>query len=125
MAETSTEELAAAAPNAEDRAWGMLAHLCALCGLVFPFGNVLAPFVVWRIRRARSAFIEDQAREALNFNLSVIIVALACSTLVWLLIGVALLVTLGVCWLALIIRAAVVAGEGMRYRYPLSWRFVK
>ena len=103
----------------------MLAHLSALFGLVIPFGNVLAPFLVWRIRRERSAFIEDQAREALNFNLSTVVVALVCAVLIWVLIGVALLAVLVVSWLVLTLRAAVKAGEGMRYRYPLAWRWVK
>jgi len=110
---------------AQERTWGMLAHLSALSGLMIPFGNVLAPFLVWRTRRSVSAFVEDQAREALNFNLTMLLVALGCAALMWVLIGVALLVVLVLSWLVLTLRAAVKAGEGMRYRYPFAWRWVK
>ena len=40
--------------NDDDRTWGSLAHLSALCGLVIPFGSVLAPLILWRTRGQRA-----------------------------------------------------------------------
>ena len=38
-------------PNAEERQWGMFAHLSALAGFVIPFGNIIGPLVIWQIKK--------------------------------------------------------------------------
>ena len=62
----------------EDRTWGSLAHLSALCGMLIPFGSLLAPLIIWRTRGQRAPFVGDQALEALNFNISVALGFIAC-----------------------------------------------
>lgn len=109
---------------ANERTWGMFAHLSALAGLVIPLGNVLGPLVVWLSRREQSRFAGDQAKEALNFNITVAFGAVACYVLTWLLIGILLFVALALYWLAMTIVAAVKASEGIRYHYPLAVRLV-
>ena len=108
----------------DERTWGMLAHLSALAGMIVPFGNVIAPFLIWRARRDESVFVADHAKEALNFNLSVLIGVAACYILTWLLVGLLLLAVLGVTWFVLTLRAAVRASEGHSYRYPFALRLV-
>jgi uncharacterized Tic20 family protein len=114
-------------PSQDERTWGMLAHLSAFIGLLIPFaGAVLAPWVVWLTWRGRSPFVGEQAKEALNFNLSVLIACLACWVLRYAFVGILLLaiaVFLG--WLGLTLRAGIRASEGAHYRYPLSLRLVK
>jgi uncharacterized protein len=102
----------------------MIAHLSAFAGVIVPLGNIIAPLIVWLARRERSAFVGNQAREALNFNISVAIGALLCWILVFVFIGILLLVALGITWLALTIIAAIKASEGVDYRYPVSLRLV-
>ena len=109
----------------DERTWAMLAHLSALLGIVVPFGNAIAPFVVWRVRRGRSAFVSDQALESLNFNVTVLIAALACYLLTRVLIGILLFVVLVLYWLGTTVIAAVRAGEGIRYRHPVTLRLVE
>ena len=109
----------------DERTWAMLAHLSALLGIVVPFGNAIAPFVVWRLRRGRSAFVSDQALESLNFNVTVLIAALACYLLTRVLIGILLFVVLVLYWLGTTVIAAVRAGEGIRYRHPVTLRLVE
>jgi uncharacterized Tic20 family protein len=109
----------------DERTWAMLAHLSALLGIVVPFGNAIAPFVVWRLRRGRSAFVSDQALESLNFNVTVLIAALACYLLTRMLIGILLFVVLVLYWLGTTVIAAVRAGEGIRYRHPVTLRLVE
>jgi hypothetical protein len=122
-------DTAAPAPNAptqEERTWGMLAHLSAFAGLILPLvGNIVLPLLIWLVRRDRSAFVADQARESLNFNLSVVIASFVCAALVYVFIGILLGVALFVYWLAMTILAGIKAGEGVAYRYPLALRFVK
>ncbi len=104
----------------------MLSHLSAFAGLLLPLvGNVAAPWGIWLARRERSAFVASQAKEALNFNISVVIAWLVCWALTYVFIGILLGIVLFVGWLALTILAGIRAGEGMDYRYPLALRLVK
>ena len=109
---------------AEERTWGMVAHLAALAGIVIPLGNVFGPLVVWLARREGSRFVGEQAKEALNFNITIAFAALACFILTWLFVGVLLFAALALYWLAMTIVAAVKASEGIRYRYPFALRLV-
>ena len=113
-------------PTENERTWGMLAHLSALAGLVMPLiGIVLGPLVVWLARRDESEFVAAHAKEALNFNISVLLGALACMLLMLVFIGFLLGTALFVAWLVMMLVAAIKASEGQTYRYPFSLRLVK
>ncbi len=114
-----------ATPTQDERTWGMLAHLTAFAGFIIPFGNVFGPLVVWLMKRDQSEFVAEQGKEALNFNISVLIGAAICGVLVFVFIGILLGVALFIFWLALTIIAGIKAGEGVRYRYPVAIRLVK
>ncbi len=113
-------------PTQDERTWGMLAHLAAFSGLIVPVcGNILAPWGVWLAKRRESAFVAEQAKEALNFNISVAIAMAVCWALTYVFIGILLGVALFVYWLAMTILAGIKAGEGVHYRYPFALRLVK
>ncbi len=114
-----------AAPTQDERTWGMLAHLTAFAGFIVPFGNVFGPLVVWLMKRDQSAFVAEQGKEALNFNITILIGAALCGVLVFVFIGILLGVALFIFWLALTIIAGIKAGEGVHYRYPFAIRLVK
>ena len=109
----------------DDRTWGMLAHLSALSGFVVPFGNVLGPLIIWLVKRDESAFVDDQGREALNFQITITIASVVSIVLMLVLIGIALMAVVAVAWLVLSIVAGVKANEGKRYRYPFTLRLIK
>jgi len=115
----------AAVPTQDEKTWGMLAHLTAFSGFLVPLGSVIGPLVVWLVKRDQSAFVADQGKEALNFNISVLLAALICGVLVFILVGILLGVALFIFWLAMTIVAAIKANEGVRYRYPFTLRLVK
>ncbi len=126
MSDSVSASPPAAAPTENERTWGMLAHLSAFFGLVLPLvGNSIGPFVLWVSRRDRSDFVADQAREALNFNLSVTLAAIVCALLWLVFIGILLSIALFVAWLVMTLIAAIKASEGVLYRYPISLRLVK
>lgn len=104
--------------------WAMLAHLSALLGLAIPFGNVIAPLVVWLVKREQSAFVAEQAKEALNFNITITIGALVCVVLAFVFIGILLGIPLFFYWLVMTIIAGIKANEGVSYRYPFALRLV-
>ena len=123
IAEPATEPTGL--PTQDERTWGMVAHLAALGFFVLPFGNIIGPLIVWLVKRDHSAFVAMHAKEALNFNITVLIGALVCCVLFAFSIGILFGAVLGVFWLILTIIAALKANEGLAYRYPFSVRLVK
>jgi uncharacterized Tic20 family protein len=104
----------------------MFAHLSAFAMFVFPFGgNIIAPLIIWLTRRDTSSFVELEAKEALNFNISVTLGWLVCGSLVFVLIGVPLAAALTLYWVIMAVVAGVKASEGVGYRYPVTLRLVK
>ncbi|MBE1161616.1 DUF4870 domain-containing protein [Dyella sp. 7MK23] len=115
----------------------MMAHLSALLGALLSsvhgagWACFLGPLVVWLIKKDSMPFVADQAKEALNFNISVAIATLALLLLSLLTFGIGFIiaipmwVVIGVGWLVLTIVAGVKANEGVRYRYPFTLRLIK
>ena len=116
---------ATTAISQEERTWALAAHLSALAGYVIPFGNIVSPLVIWLIHKDKLPFVDDQAKESLNFQISITIYVLACIPLAFILIGIPLLIAIGLAGLVLLIVAAIQANEGVRYRYPLTIRFIR
>jgi uncharacterized Tic20 family protein len=121
----------------EERTWGMLAHLSSLLGglLTAAFGGgwgcFVGPLIVWLVKKDSMPFVDDQGKEALNFNITVaiaflILLILSVATFgIGLFIAIPLWVIIGIAWLVLTIVAAVKANEGVRYRYPFTLRLIK
>lgn len=126
MSEANPSPVSPAGPTENERTWGMLAHLAALLGLVMPIvGIVAGPWVVWLAKRHESAFVGEQARESLNFNITVFFGAIVCWLAALVFIGFLLGIALFIAWLVLILTAAIRASEGVHYHYPFSLRLVK
>ncbi|ODV16204.1 MAG: orotate phosphoribosyltransferase [Rhodanobacter sp. SCN 68-63] len=120
------EAPASAVPSAEERQWAMFAHLSALLGLVTAgWACFLGPLVIWLVKKDTMPFVADQAKEALNFNITVMIAGAICWILVFVLIGFVLLWALAIVWIVFTIMAAIKANEGVRYRYPFALRLIK
>jgi len=109
----------------DERTWGMLCHLAAFSGFVIPLGNVLGPLVIWLIKKDEMPFVNDQGKESLNFQLTMMIALIISAILVVVLIGFALLAILAVFQIIVLIIATIKANEGVRYRYPYAIRFIK
>jgi uncharacterized Tic20 family protein len=107
------------APKGSDKIWSMMSHLSALLGVGF-----VLPLVVYLAMRKESEYVAANAREALNFHISVLIYGLCCIPLVFILIGIPLLILLGLGSLVLAIIATIKASNGECYRYPLTLRLV-
>ncbi|QNA89463.1 DUF4870 domain-containing protein [Massilia sp. Dwa41.01b] len=100
-----------------------LAILVHLGGLFFSW---LAPLIVYLVKKdEKDQFTTDNAREALNFQLTVLIAYFACFILTFVLIGILLFWVVMMANLVLTIVAAVKTSNGETYRYPVSIRMVK
>ena len=114
------------APTENERTWGMLAHLSRPTGVVvWLLGCMIGPLVVWLGRRDPSAFVDEHAREALNFNITVFLALWCACALMLVFIGFILGTALFMVWLVITLIAAIKASEGVAYRYPFSLRLVK
>ena len=122
---TAPPPVPSGAPSADDRQWGMFAHLSALSGVVIPFGNIIGPLVVWLVKKDTLPFAADQGKEALNFNITMLIAAFIGFLLTFVLIGLVLLPLIGIAWLVFTILAGIKANEGVAYRYPYALRLIK
>lgn len=114
----------AGAPSADERQWAMFSHLSALIGLIIPFGSIVGPLVIWLIKKDTMPFVNDQGKEALNFNITVAIAAIVGWILCFILIGFLVLAVLAIGWLVFVIIATIKANEGTTYRYPFTLRLV-
>ena len=102
----------------EETVWAVLAHLS------FFVVAVLGPLVIYLIKKDDSPFSRHHAAEALNFHLTLTIAAIVSALLVIVLIGILLLLAVAVFGVVCTVIAAVKAGQGRPYRYPLTFHFV-
>ena len=110
--------------------WGMFCHLAGLLGFLpvvpFPVGNVLGPLILWLIKKDDIPFVNDQGKEALNFQISMSIYSLICLPLVCLAgLGAILAGIVAIVDLVFIIIASIESNKGTVYRYPLTIRMIK
>ena len=111
--------------SSDERMWGMLCHLSTFAGYLVPFGNILGPLVVWLVKKDEYAFVDDQGKEALNFQISITIYSVVSGILILALIGIPLLIAVIIFSVVMTVIAAIKANGGEYYRYPLTIRFVK
>jgi uncharacterized Tic20 family protein len=109
----------------EARTWAMLCHIGAFAGYIIPFGHIIAPLIIWLIKKDESPLVADQGKESLNFQISITIYAIVALLLTLILIGYILFVAIMIFDLVMVIIAAVRANSGEKYRYPLCIRLIK
>jgi uncharacterized Tic20 family protein len=115
----------AGAIAADEKTMGMFAHLSALAGYIIPFGNIIGPLIVMLVKKDQSAFVVDQAREALNFQITIMLAVILSIALMFCVVGFFILPVLGIVNIVFIIIAAIKANGGEPYRYPMTLRLVK
>ena len=113
------------------RMWAMFCHLAGLAGYLIPLvGNIVAPLIIWQIKKDELPFVDEQGKEAVNFQISMSLYALIgivlCAVTC---IGAVLIpvvgIVVGIFDMVFLLIAAVKANNGQHYRYPLTIRFIK
>ncbi len=105
-------------PSNDDKNIATVTHLG---GTVFSF---IPALIVWILKKDDSAYLADQAKEALNFQITVLIASFIASVLIWLLIGFILLPMIWILNVVFCIIAAIASSKGETYRYPLCLRLI-
>ncbi len=123
-------------PSPEERQWAMFAHLSVLVGglltsVIGGWGFFIGPLVIWLMKKDTMPFVNDQAKEALNFSIMVSAIFLILLILTFVTLGIGALLTVpvalvvGIGALVLIVMASMKANEGVAYRYPFTIRVIK
>ena len=109
--------------DGSERTYAVFNHLVGLMSAFDGMGvlGFVGALIMWRIKNEESHFLDDHGREAVNFQLSlllyVIVGAIPSAGLI--IVFVVVLRMVGC------IRGAIAAGNGEYYRYPMCIRFLK
>ncbi len=105
-------------PSNDDKNIATITHLG---GTVFSF---IPGLIVWILKKDDSAYLSDQAKEALNFQITVLMAAFVAQLLMWVLIGFALFPLVILANIVFCIIAAISTSKGETYRYPFCLRLI-
>ena len=110
----------ASGATSDDRTFAMLTHLSCI---IFWF---IVPLVMWLINKDKPerAFLTDQAKEALNFQITLTIGYVIGAVLTIILIGGLINFALWILCVVFSIIAALKAKDGVAYRYPFALRLI-
>lgn len=111
-------EIIDSSPGKDERNLAMLAHLLGI------FSGFVGALVLWLVKREESGFAADQAREALNFQITIAIAMMASFLLKFVLIGFVLFPLVFIASFVFCLLGAVSAAKGKAYRYPLTLRLI-
>lgn len=103
----------------DDKTLGIVMHVLCLVG--FP---LIGPLIVWLIKKDQSAYLDQQGRELLNFQLTYLLYGFLAFLLCFVFIGMLLLPVILVATFVLTIIGIVKAAEGTVYRFPLTIRLL-
>jgi|SRR6516225_4816479 uncharacterized Tic20 family protein len=136
MTEALFDEPPVTGATTQDRQWAMFAHLSALIAMWFGYLGFLGPLIVWLIKKSEMPYVDQQGKEAINFQLNMlglgIILGIAAIPIGILTLGIGLLLIIAPLGVALLIYsivmpiiAAVSCNAGEAYRYPYVYRILK
>jgi uncharacterized Tic20 family protein len=107
----------------EVREWCMILHLSLFAGHAVPFGGIIAPIVLWQIKKDEMPEVDEHGRNAVNWVISNVIYLAISILLCFVFIGFPLLIVLAVLNIVFPIIAAMKAHEGRVWKYPLAIPF--
>ena len=118
-----------------DKNYSTITHLSGFAGWFFPFGNIIAPLIMWIAKKNESTFIDEHGKAAVNFQISLILYGILLAILILpitiLTLGLSLLAILLaiipaiILKIVLIISASLTASNGNYYEYPFTIQFIK
>jgi uncharacterized Tic20 family protein len=111
-------------PSRDDRNIAIVAHLTPIFGYLIAIGQILIPLVIYIFGPDR-LFVKQQAKEALNAQISYTLYWLLVVPLVFILIGIPLAIILAILVIWTMIAAAIAVSDGRSYRYPLIFRLIR
>jgi uncharacterized Tic20 family protein len=108
-----------------DNSLAVLMQLLGFAGFVFPFGNIIAPLILWLVKRVDSPFLDRTGKEVVNFQISYTIYVAVAGVLCFVLVGFLILPVIFILWVVFMVIAAVKTSNGEVYQYPLTIRLLQ
>jgi uncharacterized Tic20 family protein len=108
-----------------ERNWAMLCHLSAFAGYFFPFGGIIGPLICWLTRKDESQWVDQNGKQSMNFQLSILLYMVLSIPLFLILIGIPIFIFLGFLEVICIIIASVKASKGEEFKYPVTIPFIQ
>ena len=104
--------------ESETRQWGMILHLSMLAGYAVPYAGLIAPILIWQLKKNELPGIDIHGKNAANWIISMIIYSVVCFLLAFVVIGVPLFIILCVLGVIFPIIAGIKANNGEVWKYP-------
>lgn len=120
-----------------DTSAAFLIHISALASYIFPFGGLLAPLIIWQVKKNESTYLDEQGKAAVNFNLSFALYSFIFGlsifstfffnfpNFVGLFGSISLIAIIGIVRFIFIVMAAIKANNNEYFKYPLTIEFIK
>ncbi len=105
--------------------WTLGMHLSTFSGGIFPAGNILGPLIIWMIKRDTMPFLSQEAKNCINFQISMTIYLIISTILCLFFVGFFFIFVIVVLDLVCTIQAAIRGSAGKSYRYPFTIQFIK
>jgi len=109
------------APNSDERIMAILSHILA----IVPGIGILGPLVIYLVKKDESEFVAANAKESLNFQITMVLAYIISAILILVIIGAFLFWILGIMNVVLVIVATIKASENRIYRYPFNMRLIR
>lgn len=106
--------------SSDAQTWGVIVHAAAFTGFIIPFGNILGPLLVWAIKKDESQFIDENGKQAVNFQITWTLLLIAAALSIAIVIGIVLFPLLLIAWFILVLIAIFRASGNNVYDYPLT-----
>ncbi|MEM9301464.1 MAG: DUF4870 domain-containing protein [Pseudomonadota bacterium] len=114
-----------AAGSSEARQWAMFIHFSIFLGFLVPMLGLVAPIVLWQMKKDQFPSITPHAYVVFNWILSLLIYSLICAVLTIIVVGILGFVVLGILSILYPIIGGIKANDGELWEYPGSIRFLK
>lgn len=109
----------------QTRLWGLILHLSLLAGYVVPLAGLVAPVIIWQLKKSQLPALDAHGKTVVNWILSAILYTVAGLILTFVGIGFLVLFALAICSVVFPIVGAIKAHQGELWRYPLSIPFLR
>ena len=107
----------------QTKLWAMLLHFSFFAGYIVPIFGLLAPIVIWQVKKDELPLIDWHGRNMMNWLISLLIYSIAAGLLCLIVIGLPLLILLALLSIVFPIVAGIKANNGEEWKYPFSIQF--
>lgn len=105
--------------------WAMLIHFSLFAGYVVPFAGLIAPILLWQIKKADLPEVDAHGKMVVNWIISSFIYLCVGGLLTFVLVGFAVMFAVAVMAVVFPIVGGIKANNGEFWKYPLTIEFIK